>query len=180
MELSKIIKKVDVSINSLFENDNWLIRHDLSELCISHKLAEYLQTKFPDYNVDCEYNGNIDQEGGRKRIVVIKRQLKELGLLKKSEEDLPYDLLDRAVFPDIIIHVRGTNENNLCILEIKKTTSIVPFDYDRIKLSSYTTSYYENDLKYDLGIFVLIETGSDNKKYELQYFVDGKATTIDL
>ena len=74
MELLKIIKKVDDSINSLLENDNWLIRHDLSGLCISHKLAEYLQTKFPEYNVDCEYNGNIDQEGGKKRIVVIKRQ----------------------------------------------------------------------------------------------------------
>ena len=108
------------------------------------------------------------------------RQLKELGLLKKSEEDLPYDLLDRAVFPDIIIHSRGTNVNNLCILEVKKTTSRVPFDYDRIKLSSYTTSYYENDLKYDLGIFVLIETGNNNKRFKLQYFVDGKIVTIDL
>lgn len=178
METSKIIEKVDSSINILFENDKWLIENDLSEQSISHKLGEYLQHNFPELNVDCEYNGNIDEESGRKRITVIKRELEEKGLLKKTEEDYPFDLIQRAVFPDIIVHQRGSNENNLCILEIKKTTSKVPFDYDKIKLSYYTTDYYGNDLKYDLGIFLLITTGRSTKKFEVQYYTNGKITTF--
>lgn len=179
MEPREIIFRIKRGLNKLFENDSWLIKHDLSEQCISHKLAEYIQFEFSQYNVDCEYNGNIDNEGGRKRIIVIKEQLKALGLLNKNEENLPYNLLERAVFPDIIVHKRGTNKNNLCVLEVKKTTSRIPFDYDKIKLSSYTTNYYENDLKYDLGIFMLIETGNDNRKYDLLFFKDGENVSFD-
>lgn len=178
METSKIIEKVNVSINKLFENDKWLIENDLSEQSISHKLGEYLQTNFMEFNVDCEYNGNIDEERGRKRITIIKRELEEKGLLKQTEEELPMDLIHRAVFPDIIVHKRGSNENNLCILEIKKTTNKVPFDYDKIKLKYYTTEYYGNDLKYDLGIFLLILTGSSTDYFEVQYFTNGKIATF--
>ena len=178
MEASKIKEKVLASINTLFENDKWLIENDLSEQSISHKLGEYLQTNFSEFNVDCEYNGNIDQESGRKRITVIKQELEQKGLLKKTEEDHPSDLIHRSVFPDIIVHKRGSNKNNLCILEIKKTTNKVSFDYDKIKLSYYTTNYYGNDLKYDLGIFLLITTGTSTKDFKVEFFTNGKPVTF--
>tara|TARA_E500000318_G_scaffold111475_2_gene130220 strand:- start:454 stop:939 length:486 start_codon:yes stop_codon:yes gene_type:complete len=155
-----------------------LIENDLSEQCITHKLAEHLQKNFPKYNVDCEYNGNIDSEGGKKRIVAVKQQLKENNLLKPSEESIEQDLLDRAVFPDIIIHKRGCNEDNLCAIEVKKSTNRSDFKYDQIKLSAYTTDYYGNDLGYNLGIFLCIKTGSNDKRFELKTFINGEEVSL--
>src|SRR5690606_16499713 len=137
-----IIEKIDIAIEMLYSNDDWLLIKNLSERSITHKLAEYMQPLFSDYNVDCEYNGNIDSGSGHKRISVLKGKLQEKGLLKKSEiEDTDSEFADRRVFPDIIIHRRGTNEHNLCIIEVKKSTSEVSCDYDKIKLEAYTTDY---------------------------------------
>ncbi|PIB27892.1 hypothetical protein [Maribacter sp. 4G9] len=173
MEISDILKIFNKSLTSLFKYDKWLIENDLSEQCITHKLAEHLQRNFLGYNVDCEYNGNIDSEGGKKRIVAVKRNLKENNLIKRSEELSGQDLINRAVFPDVIIHKRGSNENNLCIIEVKKSTNKSDFKYDEIKLSAYTTDYYGNDLKYKLGIFLCIETGTSDKAFEIKTFING-------
>ena len=179
MENSKIIEKINTTIDTLFKKDKWLIEKDLSEQSISHKLAEYIQAEFADYNVDCEYNGNSHNEYGRKKIIVIKRELGRRGLLRKKEEENPFDLIKKSVFPDIIIHNRGSNDNNLCIIEVKKSTNKTSFDYDKIKLSHYTTDYYGNVLKYSLGIFLLITTGTTEKKVDLQFFINGELTTFD-
>jgi hypothetical protein len=68
-----IIEKLTIAIEMFFSNDAWLLEKDLSERSITHKLAEYLQPLFLNYNVDCEYNGNVERgEGGRKRISILK------------------------------------------------------------------------------------------------------------
>jgi|SRR5579859_202707 len=177
MKEVEIIDKIKVAINVLFSNDAWLLHNDLSEKSITHKLAEYLQPLFLDYNVDCEYNGNVDRVSGRKRIGVLKSDLEEKGLLKESEiigaDD---EIADRLVYPDIIIHKRGTNEQNLCIIEVKKSTSKIPFDYDVLKLNAYTNSYYGNDLKYKIGLFVEFVTGTEELTYYVKYFQNGRET----
>lgn len=176
MENNLIKQKIEIAISALFSNDKWLLEHDLSEQSITHKLAEHLQPLFMDYNVDCEYNGNIDNhDNERKWISVLKNDLKELGLLKlkeKSEEEK--ELTERAVFPDIIIHKRGSNVNNLCIIEVKKSTSSVSTKYDKIKLQAYTSAHHGNELKYQIGLLILFTTKTKKFEKNITYFFNGQ------
>jgi hypothetical protein len=176
MEVEEIIEKINIAIGVLFSNDNYLLRHDLNEKSITHKLAEHLQQLFLGFNVDCEYNGDIDKgEGGRKRISVLKSDLDNKGLLKVREiMETDNEFADRQVFPDIIIHKRGFNTHNLCIIEVKKTTSIVSPDYDLIKLKAYTSDIYGNDLKYKIGIFIIFATSREKMDYSIRYFINGQ------
>lgn len=174
MEQEEIIYGVDKAMSLLFTYDKWLIEHDLSEPCICHKLALHLQTIFNNYDVDCEYNGDVENINGKKKITLVRQHLLEKGLLKKSELETDRDLLERAVFPDIIIHKRGTNDLNLCIIEVKKSTSQLPFDYDYFKLEAYTTSLIGNHLKYQLGIFILILITKDKPSYKIQLYKNGE------
>ena len=49
---------VVASLRELLQDDASLLQYDVSERAITHKLAEYLQYRFGDYHVDCEYNRN--------------------------------------------------------------------------------------------------------------------------
>ncbi|MBP6731086.1 MAG: hypothetical protein KA149_03450 [Chitinophagales bacterium] len=180
MDNSTIIEKIEIAIDALLSNDSWLLEKDLSERSITHKLAEYIQPLFLDHNVDCEYNGDADRDNGdadhlgRKRVGIITSQLAGLGLLTKreSQDETDQEFLERLVYPDIIIHKRGTNKKNLCIIEVKKSTSTVPYTYDRLKLCAYTTNQYGN-LNYQLGVFVKLVTRTTHVDYDLKTFENG-------
>jgi len=170
----EIIELLSRSLNLVIKNDLWLISHNLSEQSISNKIAYYLVSLFPEYHVDCEYNGDIENDSGRKTINLLKDELSARNLLRDNERnDLESDLTTRSVFPDIIIHTRGTNNRNLCIIEVKKDTSSVSYEYDSLKLSAYTSNNHDNTLKYQLGVFVEVITGEHQPGFSLQYFKNG-------
>ena len=172
---------VTQALNALLQtSDTWLLKNDLSEQSISNRIAFHLDPLFADFNVDCEYNGDIERDNNRKAISILKEELQQFGLLRvKEASDLEKEFTKRAVFPDIIIHRRGTNENNLCILEIKKSTSSVNYNYDFIKLRSYTSNHYDNNLKYQLGIFVEAVIDKQNPSFNLKFYKDGQEIFID-
>lgn len=160
MNKNEIILKVKKSIQKLLEKDAWLLKHDINERSITHKLAEYLQILFCDYNVDCEYNGNIDDESGRKKIDALSSQLKDYCVdITKNNCD-KYER--RSVYPDIIIHKRGSNKNNLCILEVKKSSNSNRKykNFDLYKLELFTSDK-EDSLKYNLGIYLEFNIGGN-------------------
>ncbi|MFH6983596.1 hypothetical protein [Marinoscillum luteum] len=161
MEDKHILEKIDLALAELLARDEFLLINDLSERSISHKLAEYLQTQFPDYHVDCEYNGSAANDYEKKKINIVWEQLAEAGLLHDREMELEGEVLIRSVFPDIIIHQRGSHDENLCIIEIKKSSSAVDHKYDHIKLQAYTSSNLDNVLKYQLGVFIEIAIGDN-------------------
>jgi hypothetical protein len=168
MEDSEIIKLVLRSIRQLFRKDAWLINHNLNERSISHKLATYLSSRFTSYHVDCEYNGDVDQDNQRKRIRYIQQNVLE----EINNNYLPDEIVEASVFPDIIIHHRGSNDYNLCIIEIKKSTNRTGYDFDRLKLRSYTSIEYENNLQYQLGLLIILNI-SDNSTYSMELFKNG-------
>ncbi|MFC0427465.1 hypothetical protein [Chryseobacterium scophthalmum] len=175
-----IIEKIENSLKSLIEKDYWLIEKDLSEQSICHKLALYIQNEFNGYDldIDCEYNGDITRDNERKSISILKSELKALKLLKEKEEnDLEKEYTNRAVFPDIIIHKRGSLKYNLCIIEVKKSSSNIPFVYDDLKLKSYTSEDYDNNLDYQIGVFVKIIVGT-KPSYTLKYYKHGQEMNI--
>lgn len=103
---------VDMALGLLYVNDKYLIcngaiseegrdaGHHVGERAIVFRFAHYLQNLINEdsilkyYNLDCEYNRN--------------------GAGCKSLPDFP-----NGVFPDLIIHKRGSNDDNLLVMEFK-------------------------------------------------------------
>ncbi len=169
MNDEQIKECLSAALSKLQAKDNWLLTKNLSEQSVSHKLAEYIQSYFGDYHVDCEYNGDVND--GKKHIQILYSQLEAFGLLKPRESQLEAEIIERAVFPDIIIHKRGSNADNLLIVELKKESSKVPFKYDNLKLKAYTSSDHGNHLKYQLGAFIVT---NENGQYKIEYYKDGQ------
>jgi hypothetical protein len=99
MEQYDVSKKIHKALEILYERDNYLLMHDANEVSISHKLACYLQYLFKDYDVDIEFNRNLD------------------------DPKIVHDEGDSRIIPDIIIHKRGINTNNFIVIEIKKSNN---------------------------------------------------------
>ena len=158
MEDIAIIEAIQRACKTLQEKDFHLLLNNLSERSITHWLAIHLMPFFPGFNIDCEYNGDVDRDG-HKRVDILRDRLLKRGLLTDREMTGPEtETIERQVYPDIIVHRRGDNDHNLCIIEVKKSKSTVPIDYDRMKLEAYTTTYYGNNLFYQLGVFIILRT----------------------
>jgi len=113
MDKNQIEELLVWAIRKLLEEDSDLMRNDVNERSITHKLAEYLQARLAIYvpeeesfKVDCEYNRKGDLP---KRLI---------GLITQIQSD---DTKGETVYPDIIIHKRGEGQgNNLLVIEAKK------------------------------------------------------------
>lgn len=149
-DLKNLLKEC---IDELYDRDLHLIENNLYERTIAHRLATYLQnrieTKDSKIRVDCEYNGDVDDnknELRRKRIIALSEKLREIGKDVKGEEEFQ----SLRVYPDIIIHERGKNEENALIIEIKKEFDErqVGDAFDRLKLERYTSNCDGNHLNY--------------------------------
>lgn len=127
--------KITAALEKLKIQDAFLLENDVSERAITHKLAIYISEQFHEYDVDCEYNSNVQNDRGKKYIYLLKEKIKELNLLRDSDGD--DEQICRFVYPDIIVHKRGLNESNLLIVEVKKTSSQVTSQYDHEKLARY-------------------------------------------
>ena len=137
-----------MSIKILFEKDNFLLKEDVNERSITHKLAEYIQQQFPNWNVDCEYN----------KIGVI---IKKLHGIRECSNNRSTD----KVYPDIIIHKRNQTEN-LVVIAVKK--GVNGQECDKQKLIMFTS---EEDYKYFLGLFIIFNKLDEPK---LTWFKEGK------
>lgn len=110
----------------IYKKRDWeyLYSVNIYEPTISHHIAVYLESLFYDYDVDCEYNRHLTED-------------------KK--------LHDCKVRPDIIIHKRGNNNNNLVVFEIKKCGTKSKKGRDDIKKLE---SCISDGLSYKLGVFI--------------------------
>ncbi len=135
--------RLDAAIGRLLERDVHLLRCNVSERSITHKLGCYLEEQFPGWDVDCEYNRNHDVR-------------KTLGLPPKDgTSDEPEE---QSVFPDVIVHRRGRNDRNLLVIEVKKTGRDEPYDdWDRDKLRAFKNP---SELGYRYGYFLKLRTGA--------------------
>jgi hypothetical protein len=179
MSDDEIISLVEGSIRHFYAEDAWLLENNLSERSIAHKLAECIQIRIKGYKVDCEYNGAMSNYYSKKKIHILTDELRAYGLLRETDEiDEEEDFVERSVFPDIIVHKRGDNSHNVCVVEIKKNTSRVSPEYDRLKLKAYTSKKLGNTLCYKLGIFLVFETG-ETRKHSMTFFRNGEAIPYD-
>jgi len=177
MKPNKFRKKFYKAITRLISKDGELIKNDLSERSICHRLGIYLYESFRNYDVDCEYNGFEINPRNRKVINILRERIVELNRLRAN--DLENELLERGVYPDIIIHKRRTSEN-LLIIESKKSTNSnqLEIDFDFEKLSRFTSDENNNQLNYEYGLFIKFIV-ADEPNYELTWFKNGARITED-
>jgi len=172
MKIDDLKLKIKDSISKLLENDDFLIEHDVSERSITHKLAIFIAEQFYEYDVDCEYNSNVENNSGKKYIYFLREKAIKLNLLKERDGD--DEFVSRIVYPDIIVHKRGRNDSNLLIIEVKKSSSQTSSEYDHEKLSRYTSAKDGNELNYQFGVFIEISVKNDQGKYNTEWFRNGK------
>jgi len=148
-DFEEINKKVNIAIGVLLKKDSNLLKIDVHERSITHKLAEYLQTQFPYWNVDCEYN----RKGNAEKTI-------------DSHSDCTEHKKQYRVFPDIIVHQRRKN-CNLLVIEVKKNTSTKKRTCDERKLKFFTSS---KEYHYSYGLFIEF---FDSLKCEGDWYKDG-------
>jgi hypothetical protein len=110
------------ALELFLDQERYLLEVDASERSMSHRLAVYLAEVIPDYEVDCEYN----RDGFN---------AKKLHLQPPETNAFDDDAV--TVFPDIIVHKRGSNNDNLLVVEIKKANSRLGPQFDKSKLTAF-------------------------------------------
>jgi hypothetical protein len=125
LDYPEVKNRVEAALAVFEEEDYHLLEHDLSERCISARVAMYLQELFPDYSVDVEYNRAGETP-------------KRLNLPEHCANYV--DEQGRAlVVPDVIIHRRGAEGPNLLAIEVKKTSNPDGSACDRERIQALRT-----------------------------------------
>lgn len=178
MKFDVVQGKLYKAIDQILGRDSYLLLHDINERSIAHRLAMYLTPKFKGFDVDCEYNGNVESPNGKKYINILKDTARSLGLLKEGLQDK--ELVCRYVYPDIIVHKRGKSGsvNNLLIIEMKKSSSNISRDLDYEKLKRFTSHDDGNNFDYQFGAFILVQVGEE-QKMEVSWYREGKCLDLD-
>ena len=135
--MSNIKELTEETIQEFLQRESLLLKNDAGEQALSHRLAVVLEPKFKEWNIDCEYNRDVE---------AVKRLRYALSPNGNIE--------DRDVIPDIIIHRRKTSDN-LLVIEIKKSTNRESDDKDIAKLRAF-----REQLGYQNGLFVRFLTGA--------------------
>ena len=148
-DLPKIQKVIENCLETFMKKDIFLLEHDVDERTVSHRFAFYLQSEIPEMHVDCEYN----REGFE---------------IKKISG--PKWIKPRNIYPDIVVHKRGTDSNNILIIEVKKQTN-KDIENDEIKLKAFTSEQY----RYSFGLLVIFYTKEKSLNDPiLRWFSNGK------
>lgn len=119
------------AVDKLLAEKLSMLQKNSSERSIAAELAWLLKPYFPELDITVEYN----------RMGQVPKQV-----TWKEEPDL--------VYPDIIVHVLGTNKNVL-VIELKKDSNPEPKGDDILKLQAY-----RRELGYHQALFLRLGVGA--------------------
>jgi hypothetical protein len=142
MQRDEVENRVNRALDALYDKDYRILEINTKEETIAHRLAVYLDNEFRDWDVDCEYNRRGDET-------------KRLFQGKRNSVGEP---IEEIVLPDILVHARDTDGNNLLVIEVKKSTNPDNGDEDRKKLRAFVT---ESKYEYQYGLFIRIDAGKN-------------------
>lgn len=150
-QITKLLNIVELTVVQLYEKDLILFEKQVHERAIAFRFAIYFQelirnTEFGDLDLDFEYN---KREGDSK--------------ITPSRPN--------GSCPDLILHKRGSQDQNTLVLEFKCVWSKADRDGDFNKLIDYTLQNVENGYYYGLGIF--LELGKAREQVRVVIFQDG-------
>jgi hypothetical protein len=156
MDREEISAVIEEALDRLIAEQSALLDLDVTERALSHHLALYIAQLVPrDYDVDVEYN----RHG---------KDPKRLNLPPRCALDR--ELRATTVFPDILVHKRDTDDDNLLALEMKKPGESM--DYDRLKLQAF-----RDELGYTHTAHVVIGRNNGTNVREV-IWVDSSGTDI--
>lgn len=145
-----IRNKVLRAYRRFLEKDSYLLTIKANERSITHRFAIYIEQAFVGFNVDCEFN----RDG---------LDIKKLDTFKKVVES--DDTKGVSVYPDIIVHHRGT-ANNFIVIEAKTSSNCEvckkpnPCTCDQCKLLAYKT-----DLGYKHVFYIVFPVDAELKNF---------------
>ena len=158
------------SLEDLITYDLILLQNDVSERAITHKLAGHIQKRVPNLDVDCEYNRDVTQGDYKPKMLRVPSREELQNVVENYNLD---ELISISTYPDIIVHRRGSNAENLLVIEVKKQNSSIRHDHDVEKLSAFT-DHEANQYRYKYGVFILLDTRKQIPETPmLQWFVEG-------
>lgn len=140
---------IEYGLTQFYTNDKILIDNDVSERSTFFRIGYYMADKIKQYplfkniSIDCEYNRNLKSP---------KR------MYKKTLEGIKEKLKD--AMPNLLMHERGKNENNLMLIEFEKFNQ--KQSQDDIKKLKYFTNN-ENEYKYKFGFIVILNKNNSAK-----------------
>ena len=143
---------VNEALRLFYLNDLYLIRHDVHECALTFRLGLYLQQLFSGWDVDCEFNRNC----------VVGNDPKRVHGWRNGDRSM------KNIFPDIIIHRRGT-ECNLLVIEAKKKNAE---NQDKIDDTAKVGACIEEEtLCYRYGLFLEFKTSLE-KTLDASVFIN--------
>lgn len=126
-DLAELKAVVDNALQQLMNEKPCLFQIDAHEVTIAHRLALYLEPSFPKWHVDIEYNRDKD---------VVKR----MGNGEKMR-------------PDVIVHERRKSDNNVLVIEMKKSNNREGTSADTARLAEMTSP--DGRYKYQYGLMLV-------------------------
>ena len=153
MEEKEILQKMIVdSLNTLYEKDQYLIwncksgsENHVGERAIMFRFGIYFDAlarmQFPEYHVDSEYDRNLS-----------------------NRKVLP--LWENGCRPDLILHKRGKNSENLLAIEAKTWWNPNQSE-DKLKIKQFCDPCGEYQYKYGALIFI----GRKRKSARIAFYI---------
>ena len=143
ISMSQMVALVTAALTDFYTRDYMLFRDEddalaVSERTMAARIGFYLEKhrrilgSFDDLSIDLEYNRNFNDP--------------------KSIYSL-FSKQRRNVIPDLLIHMRNSNDNNLLVIEFKKgTPPNSERQNDEEKLRYFTDSHHEYHFRFGMYI----------------------------
>lgn len=148
-KITELKSLIDEALKKLYNNDPELIECAVNERSIVFRFGLYFaellsNSSFKGYHLDCEYNRNLGKP--------------------KRTKNFP-----TGVIPDVLLHRRNANDENILVLEFKGYWNKSDRNNDHNKIIDFTNQAEDNIYKYGIGGVVEIEKDDFNIEYYLDY-----------
>jgi hypothetical protein len=130
------IQAVEDAVRLIFTNDSSLLKNDVAERAICSKLAAYLEPHFPNHKVDIEYN----RHGLEPKKVYLPEYCRGGG--------------EKKIYPDVVVHQRGHDNQNLLVIQAKKESNREPRECDRAIVVAM-----KHEFQYKYGLLIEFPSG---------------------
>jgi hypothetical protein len=131
------LHKVVGAIREFYTRETHLLKKDLGERTLTHRLAVQVEKQFPGWEVDCDYN----------RLGERTLRLPRGSIVSTDDE------IGKSIFPDIVVHQREI-PNNLLAIEVRKASNHQPPEHDQHKLRGLTDPHLW--FAYRIGVFLTL------------------------
>lgn len=165
-------EKIIQAVMLFMQNDVDLLEGSVHEQAISHRIGVYLEGVFESesLDIDCEYNKHLNEPKKIDLYDLDPVLCKECGcdscrFVVKGNLN---EVLERGFRPDILLHLRGTDERNLIAIEVKKDKEC-PFDEAKLRALTMLRSN-DGEYGYKLGVFIWFA----GNKPQYKWFASGQ------